>query len=262
MVEHTATLTVPPPRIIRRSCVTLTVVIPAFNEQKRLPEWLGKLREFLGSHYSGRFEIIIVDDGSQHALEPWLRQLGLCFPEVLVIRHSVNRGKGAAVRTGVRCSLGERILVCDADGATALEEILRLDAAVVEGCDVACGSRRSGSALRTPFRRTIAALFSFAVRIFTGLPVTDTQCGFKLFQGDVARDLFENIREDGYLYDVELLLLAHERGIPIREIEIEWREMPGSKVRPVRDGWRMLWGLVGLRKRMSGGCSVPVRKAA
>ena len=196
-------------------------------------------------------------------MEPWLRQLGLCFPESLVIRHPVNRGKGAAVRTGVRCSLGERVLICDADGATDLQELCTLDAELSRGGDLACGSRCQGTASRTAFRRALAALFSVAVWRLTRLSVADTQCGFKLFRGDLARELFAQVREEGYLYDVEVLMLAEQRGLRIREIGIKWLEIPGSKVRPLRDGLRMLWGLLGLRRRISRSDGpLAVRKAA
>lgn len=228
----------------------LTVVIPAYNEEKRLSKTLPALKEYMGGR---EHEIVVVDDGSADRTAKVASMFGC-----RVIRHAVNLGKGAAVKTGVLVSRGDLVLVTDADLATPMEELSKLEAALESGADIALGSREAPGAIvkRASFKRKLAGkVFNLAVRLLTGLPYKDTQCGFKLFRGDAARALFALAECNGYCLDVEVLVLAKEMGCKVEEVGVEWHDKPGSKVQLLRDGWRMLRDVMAIRKRHAGKCS-------
>jgi len=161
------------------------------------------------------------------------------------------------VCTGVLAACGQLVLVADADGATPVEEEGKLRRAIMGGALLAVGSRylRAEGQARTRlwYRDACGALFARAARLLLALPVRDTQCGFKMFRRDVGRHLVGLCREQGYLLDVELLLWAQRFGYETAEIPISWQEVPGSKVRLVRDGWRLLHGLWRLRRAFRAG---------
>ncbi|MCA9064206.1 MAG: glycosyltransferase family 2 protein, partial [Planctomycetaceae bacterium] len=205
------------------------------------------------SQFGDAWELIVVDDGSTDATTAVVREFAADCPEAVLISHPENRGKGAAVRTGVLASHGELVLFADADNATPFSEFIQLQTVACEGAPIACGSRRCSGARdvrRTLPRRLMAAFFSLLVRLTVNPGVRDTQCGFKLFRRDAADWLFQQSREDGYLFDLEILGLASQRELRVVEVPVMWREIPGTKVRVIRDSWRMFCGLFRIRRRL------------
>ncbi|MDB5309506.1 MAG: glycosyl transferase [Gemmataceae bacterium] len=234
----------------------LSVVIPAFNEAGRLGAYLAEVRAYLDAAYPGDYEVLVVDDGSADDTAGLVRRAAAGWPRLRLVRHAANRGKGAAVRTGVLAAAGRRVLFADADGATPIAEERRLTAAVAAGAAVAVGSRYApgpGVTRERNLRRAVAgAVFRWAARRLIGAGVRDTQCGFKMFEAAAGRALFATGVETGYLFDLEALVLAKRFGYPVAEVAVNWAEQPGSKVRVFRDGWRMLGGLWRLRDRVRG----------
>lgn len=239
---------------------SLSVVIPAFNEQDRLGPYLAEIRTHLDAARPANYEVLVVDDGSRDDTPGLVGRTGSGWPQLRLLRHPVNRGKGAAVRTGVMASTGRRVLFADADGATPIAEEWKLSAAIDRGAVVAAGSRRvpgPGVERDRNWRRAIAGgLFAWAARAAVGVTVKDTQCGFKMMDGPAGRDLFRVGQETGYLFDVELLAVAAQAGYPIAEVAINWSERAGSKVRLVRDSLKMLRDLWRLRGRLRRGVAL------
>ena len=228
----------------------LSVIIPAYNECARLPQTLRGVLDFL-ARGSRSAEVIVVDDGSTDSTSIGVLRLAAADPRVRLIRLPQNCGKGYAVRTGVVNAGGDRILFADADGATPIEELARLEAALDAGADIAIGSRALASAeVRVeahPLRRVIGRTFHQLVRRLTVRGIADTQCGFKLFTSPVAHELFSRMRMGGFSFDVELLLMAQRRGYRIAEVPVNWRHQPGSRVNVVTDGLRMARDLFRIR---------------
>lgn len=225
------------------SLLELTVVIPAYNEARRLPDTVRRVREHLATR-GDSWEIIVVSDGSHD--DPGTALLDQLREErrVRLIEYPDNQGKGAAVRWGVRAALGRRILFTDADLSTPIEELERLEAALTAGADVVIASRRlPGSRLEPPqgfARQFVGKSFSLLVRGLTGLPHLDTQCGFKLFTRASAAAIFAVAREDRFAFDVELLCAAHDLGLRVTEVPVLWRNAETSSVRLWRDPIDML----------------------
>jgi dolichyl-phosphate beta-glucosyltransferase len=234
--------------------VEISVVIPAYNEEVRLPPFLLSVVTYLDRVFQNHFEIIVADDGSRDGTFALVNEFSKIHPQVRCIRLPVNRGKGAAVREGVSASVGRLVLYCDADGAAPIEEEVRLRNAVETGADVAVGSRMVSSAdvvvERPKSRRWAGKLFVLLARWTLKPPVRDTQCGFKMFKGDVARKIAAAATEDGYLFDLEWLALAQRKGLRITEVAINWKEMPGSKLSMTKDALKVLGALGRLRHRL------------
>ena len=232
-----------------------SLVIPAYNEARRLPPFLSAARDYLPTRYGDAYEVIVVDDGSTDdlaaTLESWLAD----WPQLRVIHHTTNQGKGSAVCTGMLAAQGLVVLFADADGAAPIEEEARLSDELDDGADVAIGSRLVAGAdaerTRTWTRRLIGRLFAALATRLLRLPVHDTQCGFKMFRHDVSRCLFERVREPGYLFDLELLTLAHRLGHRIAEVPIRWHDVAGSHLRFSRDFPHLLADLWRLRQRLA-----------
>ena len=222
----------------------LSVVVPAFNEEKRLAGTLSGVKNYL----AGRdCEVIVVDDGSSDHTAEVAERFGC-----RVVKHPRNLGKGAAVKTGVLATSGDLVLVTDADLAASITELPKLEGALKTGADIAVGSREApGAAVkRSSLRRKLAGkVFNLLVRFLAGLPYRDTQCGFKLFRGETARALFSRAECGGYCFDVEVLLLARKEGFKVEEVGVEWHDKPGSKVNLFRDGRRMLAELLEIRRK-------------
>lgn len=225
--------------------VRLSVVIPAYNEGARLPAFLDSVVAWCSTHEPD-FEVIVVDDGSADETVKIAMQR-----DVRVISHERNAGKGAAVRTGMLAARGELRLFADADGATAISE---LPALIEAGADVAVGSRegRHKKVESSAIRRFLGRWFNRAVRMGAVKGIRDTQCGFKLFR-PAAYGLFELAQEDGFAFDVELLLLAQNKGLGVKEVFVNWTEMPGSKVSLLRDGMKMLKAVRRIKRRWRHG---------
>ena len=222
----------------------LSIVIPAVNEEKRLPRTLRKIHEYLMAR-SLQAEVLVVDDGSTDSTAKVVD--GLCqeYPEVRRITNATNHGKGYAVRQGMLAACGEIGLFMDADLSTPIEEADKLLAALRErDCDGAIGSRALDRGLieghQSMLREAGGIVFNRLVRFSTGLRFADTQCGFKAFRLDRARILFEQQRVDGFGFDPEILFLAKRHGLRITEIPVRWAHHPASKVKFAKDGLRML----------------------
>jgi dolichyl-phosphate beta-glucosyltransferase len=229
----------------------LTVVVPAFNEANRLPESLRQIADHLRrqSHWLPA-EVIVVDDGSVDGTAPAASTVPMVDDVRLeVAAHDRNRGKGAAVRTGFERSVGDRLLLCDADLASPIDqlEVLRRSA---DARSVVIGSRaldRSLIAIRQPsYRDMMGRTFNLAVQTLALPGIQDTQCGFKLFPGALGRALARVQRIDGFAFDVELLLLAQRWGFRLREVPVVWRHVEASRVQAVQHSTQMLGELVGL----------------
>lgn len=240
---------------------TLSVIIPAYNEARRLPPYLASVREYLDAHYPGGYEAIVVDDGSRDGLPDVLSALTADWPELAVIRHPVNRGKGAAVRTGMLAARGQRLLFADADGATPIDQEAGLAEAIAAGADVAVGSRLVAAPgvtrRRTPLRGLTGRLFARLARWWLGISIRDTQCGFKMFRGEAGRKLFSLTRETGYLFDLELLLLAGRLGYHVAEVPVNWTDVPGGHLSLTRELAKIVFGLWRLRRRLSASADLP-----
>lgn len=220
--------------------VELSIVVPCFDEELRLPDTLARLDEWLESVPG--WEVVIVDDHSRDLTRRLATEFAATRASVHVLT-SNGKGKGAAVRTGVLGSTGEQVLVTDADLAGDLASVPAMRAKLATA-DAVFASRQLPGAIvepqRPPIRRIAAWVFRRALRVLTPLRVSDPQCGFKLYRGDVAREIFGEVRLDGYAYEVEALLIAASQGRTIVEHPIHWREGPFSKVNVVRDGAAML----------------------
>jgi dolichyl-phosphate beta-glucosyltransferase len=228
----------------------LSIVIPAYNEELRIAPTIRDIVRYCQGRERA-FELILVDDGSRDGTTVVGRLLCEKFPQVKLIRLATNHGKGYAVRTGVVNALGRTILFADADGATPIEELERLESALDSGANIAVGSRAlraDGVQVRAKlYRRLIGRSFHFMVESLADTGVKDTQCGFKLFQSRAAQDLFSRMRMNGFSFDVEVLLMARQRGYRVAEVPINWAHQPGSKVRLPLDSLRMAADLVRIR---------------
>jgi dolichyl-phosphate beta-glucosyltransferase len=236
----------------------LTVVIPAYNESLRISRYLSSIISYLDRR--GRsHEIIVVDDGSQDGTSAVVQALVTTSPRIRLVRLAHNRGKGYAVRTGMLQARGNLVLFADADGATAIQELERLEAALAAGVDLAIGSRTLAAHLKgytvvARWHRTVLGnAFNRIVRHLGVHGFSDTQCGFKLFRREIAQDLFSVACVDSYGFDLEILYIAVRRGYRITEVPLNWSDQPGSKVSVLRDGLRMLYDLLAVRRRYAAG---------
>jgi dolichyl-phosphate beta-glucosyltransferase len=212
---------------LRRS---VSIIIPAYNEENRLPATLGRIAKYLSSGIWEASEILVVDDGSRDATPQIAEAAGA---RVLANRH--NRGKGYSVRHGMLNAKSDWALLTDADLSAPIEELDKLwSAAEREGAAVAIGSRaldRSLIGVRQPaFRDFSGRFFNLTMRALTGLPYHDTQCGFKLFRADAAREIFSRQRLEGFGFDVEVLYIAHHLDYKCVEIPVRWSDVAGTKV--------------------------------
>ena len=226
----------------------VSIIIPAFNEEQRLGRTLPLAISLLDSQ-RGRFELIVVDDGSVDRTFDVARDAMRGRADARVIRYTKNQGKGYAVRTGVLESRGEVILFTDADLSTPLSELERGLSHLANGCEIAIGSRAHPQAhieKRQPlYRRAGARIFKQMIHAWLGLQdFQDTQCGFKLFKREAAIALFGAQRVKGFMFDVELLCRARRAGYRVREYPVAWANDSDSRLRLFSDSVRMfkdLW---------------------
>src|SRR5215472_378630 len=232
-----------------------SIVIPCFNEEARIGDTLRLTLDHLATN-APESELIVVNDGSTDATGAIARErLKSVQIATRLLENFPNRGKGAAVRSGLLAAEKPIGLFFDADLSTPLGETPKLIEPIAKGeVDIAIGSRaldRGLIGVHQPWRREQAGrAFNLLVRLATGLPFWDTQCGFKAFRLDVCRPILEAARLDGFAFDVELLYLAQHAGLRIREIPVRWNHAEGSKVSFFRDSLRMLREVVGLRTRL------------
>lgn len=238
----------------------LSIVVPAYNEEKRLGETLRKIAAYLDA--SGiDAEILVVDDGSKDGTAE-LAAAALKGRRGRVVPNGENRGKGFSVRHGLLEAQGRFVLLTDADLSTPVEEHAKLAAAIRDGdLDVAIGSRalaESDVQVRQHWvRQLMGRTFNTIIRSLTGLPFKDTQCGFKLMDRQRVRPLFEKMVVDRFAFDVELLFLCERFGLSVREIPVTWRNAPGSKVSIVGDPVNMILDVLRVRWRFRRGLYNP-----
>ncbi len=227
---------------------TLSLVIPAYNEQDRLPALLDVLATSAEADVArGGMELLetlIVDDGSDDGTREILTAAAQAGPRLeAVIGPGGNRGKGAAIAEGVGRAKGDYVLLADTDLSTPLSELPKLTAALNDGADIAIGSRGIPGAVveRGPaHRKLLGKSFNGTVRLFTGLDIRDTQCGFKLLPTEVAKQLLGEQVTPGFAYDVELLMRAKRAGLSIAEVPVLYIHDSRSRVRVVQATMRML----------------------
>jgi len=237
----------------------LSLVIPAFNEARRLNQNLLVLLNYL-QNYRPATELIVVDDGSSDRTAEAAEELFSRRPDVAarVLRFPSNRGKGHAVRAGLLSAQAPIALFSDADLSTPISELPKIVEPIETGdYDIVFGSRALNRKLigqRQPWRREQGGkVFNGVVRLTTGLPFADTQCGFKAFQMEAVRPIVELGQIDGFGFDVELLFLAQRAGLRMLEVPVHWNHHEGSKVHIVRDSLRMFSEVVSLRTRVAHG---------
>jgi glycosyltransferase involved in cell wall biosynthesis len=216
----------------------ISVVIPAFNEADTLPAHLARLVPVLDEVAPAPWEILVVDDGSTDRTVEVVEALRLA-PKVRVLRAPRNRGKGAAVRLGVEATKGDMVLTCDADMSTPPETLGAFVRAMQAGADIVIGNRRGPEARverhQPRLRRALGVGYVKLCQWLTRVEIDDFNCGFKLFRGDVAREVMGAVTTDGWAIDVESLALAARRGYRIVELPVVWRNGERTAVRLSRD---------------------------
>jgi dolichyl-phosphate beta-glucosyltransferase len=227
----------------------LSIIIPAYNEERRLPQTLARIRDYIATRRIDA-EILVVDDGSRDAtarvVEEWRAQI----PFLRLVSNGRNRGKGYSVRHGMLEARGRVALFTDADLSAPIEETERLLAAL-GSAEVAFGSRGLDRSFITVhqsrWREVSGVVFNRLVRLFTAVSFHDTQCGFKAFLRERCRIIFEQQRIEGFGFDPEILFLARRHGLRAVEIPVHWAHDPATKVHMVRDSLRMLADLIAIR---------------
>ncbi len=237
--------------------VDLSIVVPAYNEELRIPPTLARLHAFLATQPL-RYEIVVVDDGSKDNTCGVVTELMATIPNLRLVRQTPNRGKGAAVRRGMLAARGQIRVMCDADGSMPPEELPKLLAPIVAcKAEIAIGSRYVDGAktdVKQPFYRVLWSRLCNRVIQKSLVPgVRDTQCGFKAFTAEAARDLFRYGRIDGWAFDLEILALARRRGFSIAEIGVEWKDDGRSRVNPLKDMWKVIREALTIRKNLRRG---------
>jgi glycosyltransferase involved in cell wall biosynthesis len=232
---------------------SVSIVIPAFNEEARLGPTLAEIIRFI-SRENWRAEVLVVDDGSSDRTAQIVEGFALNYSMIRLVRNDRNRGKGHSVRHGVQEASGDVVFMMDADLAVPMTECQKLIAAINAGFDVAIGSRALDERLervRPPFyRRVCSSAFRTMVRILLGLYFKDTQCGFKAFTREAAKATFALQTIETWGFDPEVLLIATRLGYRITEVAVETFHREGSKINPVRDSINMFHELLSIRRNV------------
>jgi dolichyl-phosphate beta-glucosyltransferase len=230
----------------------LSIVIPCYNEQDRLPATVDAIKRYM-AHRGLEYELILSDDGSSDATPDAIARVMDGASSVRSVRLPQNRGKGRALAEGVAVSSGDRVLLTDADLSTPIEELPKLEARLDAGAGVAIASRSiKGSRIvisQPVYRVLMGKTFNLIVQAMLLPGVWDTQCGFKLFRGDLARAVFADLKTDGFGYDPEALYLAKKRGERIDEVGVVWRHSAPTKVAALRSSLDMFKDVIRTRFR-------------
>jgi dolichyl-phosphate beta-glucosyltransferase len=235
----------------------LSIVIPAYDEERRIGHTLGALDAYLaGAGVS--YEILVVDDGSRDGTVALVRGLARHARRLRCLESTPNRGKGHAVRLGMLAARGQVRVMYDADGSVPPEELPRIVNPVrLAEVDIAIGSRYAAGARvarRQPwYRRWWSRLANRVVQRALVRGVEDTQCGFKAFSADAAEAVFARARVDGWAFDLEALALARRLRLSLREVAVSWRDDPRSRIHPLRDAWRVTRELLAIRRNLARG---------
>jgi glycosyltransferase involved in cell wall biosynthesis len=236
----------------------LSIIIPALNEEDRLPESLTKVVGFLEDQ-AYPAEVLVVDNGSTDRTAAIGQEFAARHSNLRLLQDP-HRGKGLAVRRGLLAAQGEYRFICDADLSMPIEEVSRFLPPALEGYDIAIASRETPGAVRygePAYRHWIGRVFNQAVKLLAVPGFEDTQCGFKCFRAQAGEDLFRVQRLDGWTFDVEVLFIALRRGYRVVEVPIPWYYNPGSRIRPVRDAFGMLADLFRIRANWRRGLYAP-----
>ena len=236
----------------------LSIVIPAHNEESRLPDTLEQLIRFLGKQ-TFTSEIIVVENGSQDRTYALAKEFADRHANMRVIQNDW-RGKGLAIQRGVQDARGEYIFMCDADLSMPVEELSKFLPPQLQGVDIAIGSREAPGAVRYNepyYRHFTGRIFNTLIRLLVLPTLQDTQCGFKCIRADVARDIFPYQTLTGWAFDVELLYIARRHGYRIVEIPIDWYFNADSKISVLRDSLRMFLDLLLIRRNARRGLYDP-----
>jgi glycosyltransferase involved in cell wall biosynthesis len=227
----------------------LSVIIPSYNEELRLPATLERVADYLQT-FKGTAEVLVVDDGSKDGTAAVAEYFRIKIPTLRVVSNGVNRGKGYSVRHGMQEARGRVALFTDADLSAPIEEAGKLIDAL-ETHDVAIGSRAMDRSLisvhESPFREFAGIVFNKIVRLILWLPFVDTQCGFKAFRRETCGILFEQQRIERFGFDPELLYLARHHGLHTVEIPVRWGHSPATKVNMMRDSLQMFMDVFTIR---------------
>ena len=237
----------------------MSIVIPVFNESRKVAQDIKEAESFLiSNHLEG--EIIVVDDGSKDNTAIVAEKTEI-RPEIIlkVKRYKLHHGKGYAVRTGMNISRGDYVMFADSGSCVPYENTLHGLNLIQNGeCDIAHGSRKlQASSIQSRqnwYRRCCSRFFRWVMTYGMRIPceLTDTQCGFKIYRGDVARRLYGQCVIDGFSFDVEIILRSQKQGYRIKEFPIEWVCDPDSRTSPVRNSWRILRELITIKRILSG----------
>jgi glycosyltransferase involved in cell wall biosynthesis len=232
----------------------LSIVVPAYNEARRIGLTLAELRGALPS-FGHPWEIRIVDDGSADGTAAIVETAARADPRI-VLQREPHRGKGAAIRAGLLAAAGELRFMCDADLSMPIAELPRFLALVPAQCDIAIGSREGVGARRVgepAYRHWTGRMFNVLVRLGTLGGIRDTQCGFKMFSRAAVERIFPRTTLDGWAFDIEVLSIARRQGLRIVEVPIEWHYREHSRVSLLRDSVRMARDVLRVRANMMRG---------
>jgi dolichyl-phosphate beta-glucosyltransferase len=230
--------------------MTLTFIIPAYNESVRIRPTLHALLRYVREQ-NWEAEILVVNDGSSDDTAQIVREYGRSHPQVLLLENPGNRGKGFSVRNGMLHARGDICLFTDADLSSPMTEAQKLFDAIDRGADVAIGSRWLRTELQTErqplYRQAFGRIFNLALRVILGLRFADTQCGFKAFRRDAAQRIFSLQRIERWGFDPEILFLARRAGLRVEEVPVLWAHSEGTRLHPLRDGLRMFLEVLRVR---------------
>lgn len=237
--------------------VDLSVIVPAYNEEHRLLPTLERLHAYLSAQPL-RYEILVVDDGSKDGTCAVVERATETIPHLVLVRQIPNRGKGAAVRRGMLAARGQIRVMCDADCSMPPEQLPRLLAPIVAcKAEISIGSRYAEGAktdVKQPFYRVAWSRLCNKVIQRSLVPgVRDTQCGFKAFTAESARNLFSSATIDGWAFDLEILALAKRRGFLVEEVGVEWKDDNRSRVNPLKDMWKVIREAMTIRRNIKSG---------
>lgn len=225
----------------------LSIIIPAYNEEHRLPRSLDKIVAFIAQQPE-TIEVLIVENGSRDRTTEIADAYAARYPFIRVL-HSA-KGKGAAVRAGMMAGEGRYLFMCDSDLSMPIEEVRKFLPPLLDNYDVAIASREGPGAHRynePQFRHLMGRVFNLIVRVIAIPGFQDTQCGFKSFRREVAREVFTDGTMDGWAFDVEALFIALRRGYKVVAVPINWYHDPDSRVNPLHDTWRMFRDVLKIR---------------